>query len=70
MQTFYIKHDKSRFAISLETKETKFYLLERLIFLIGAHSIDKGKTKELQRILSTLEISIESKEFWKKYRNL
>ncbi|MGG4156879.1 hypothetical protein [Peribacillus muralis] len=56
MKVFNIKHDNQ--AIHLETSHTKFNSLERLIMVAAAEFSCKGKTDQLQSIITRIEAMI------------
>jgi hypothetical protein len=60
-KTFHIKHEHTGYIITLETNKTKFDSLEQLLYLIGLHFIDKGKTDEIKSILEILNDRLNEK---------
>lgn len=50
-KTFYIKHDRNGYSISLETDKPKLKTLELLMYRIARYFIDKGENEKLRSII-------------------
>lgn len=56
MNVFSIWHEND--AIRLETNQSEFTSLEKIMMLGARHFIDQGKTKDLQRIIKDLQTKL------------